>query len=168
VDLIGLHGPTRICVKIEDATPWLDILPAQKINTVLLYGDDSEPAGESFKAAGIRVITKLDVDRYSKGDDVESDIALLPSTDTYVLTFENYLTYEDLLSGSILNPHALKRIAEANSILVDLNVGKTDPKKIIEDHPIEGFAVRGSSEEKVGYKSFDDLDDLFEGLEVFV
>jgi phosphoribosylanthranilate isomerase len=34
-------------------------------------------------------------------------------------------------------------------------------------HPVAGYAVRGSSEEKVGYKSFDDLDALFEGLEVF-
>jgi phosphoribosylanthranilate isomerase len=42
-----------------------------------------------------------------------------------------------------------------------------DPIALKDTHPIYGFAVRGSSEEKVGYKSFDDLDDLFEGLETF-
>jgi phosphoribosylanthranilate isomerase len=41
------------------------------------------------------------------------------------------------------------------------------PKAVNAAYSIAGFAVRGSSEEKVGYKSFDDLDGLFEGLEVF-
>lgn len=164
-----VEGPEIVAElgKIEDATPWLEVLPAQNIKTVLLYGDDSEPAGEAFKAAGITVITKLEVDRHVTGDDVEADLALLPSTDIYLIDFADYMTYQDMLQGEILNPSALNRIAEGNRMLIDINIGKTDPKQIIAEHPIAGFAVRGSSEEKVGYKSFDDLDDLFEGLEVF-
>lgn len=38
---------------------------------------------------------------------------------------------------------------------------------ILDDFQPAGLSVRGGEEEKVGYKSFDELDDLFEALETF-
>jgi len=51
--------------------------------------------------------------------------------------------------------------------MLRLDLGDVDPKTFSEQHPLAGYVVRGSSEEKVGYKSFDDIDELMEALEVF-
>ena len=45
-------------------------------------------------------------------------------------------------------------------------VSPTDLAAFVEELAPLGLSVRGGAEEKVGYKSFDELDDLFELLEV--
>lgn len=152
---------------IEEAANWGDTLTANNIRTVLLHENTPDELAETLKAAGITVITHLSIDQFQKQYDVEERIQEHPSSDLFILGFEEWVTYKDVAEGAILNTTALDRICGAHRCLLQLNPGGEDPKTVKDRHPIAGFAVRGSSEEKVGYKSFDDLDELFEGLEVF-
>jgi phosphoribosylanthranilate isomerase len=165
-----VEGPEIIVElgKVEDGAVWTEVLATQNIKTVLVNEDTTDEVAETMKASGLKIIRQLVIDQFQKGDDVESTISEHPSTDVFILGFEDWVTYKDVAEGSILGIDALDRISAAHQCLLQLNLGGEDPKAIKDRHPITGFAVRGSSEEKVGYKSFDDIDDLFEGLEVFV
>ncbi|MEM9928788.1 MAG: hypothetical protein AAF840_03125 [Bacteroidota bacterium] len=164
-----VEGPEIVAElgSIDDGEAWLTILTEQKIKTVLLYEGTSDETAEQLHQAGIKIIRQLIIDQYQKGADVESTITEFPATDLFLLQFEDWITYADLFDGSLFGLEALNTVTAAKPCLLQLHLGEEDPKVIKDKHPIAGFAVRGSSEEKVGYKSFDDLDGLFEGLEVF-
>ena len=60
----------------------------------------------------------------------------------------------------------IQRIAQDHAIWIDR---VWEPDTLLEwwgEVPAEGITVRGGEEEKVGYKSFDELDDLFDALEI--
>lgn len=164
-----VEGPEIVAEigKVDDGEAWTEILTTNNIKTVLLHEDSADSIAEQMKAAGISVIRELNIDQFQKGDDVEASIAEHPATDLFILSFEDWVTYKDVAEGAIFSTEALDRISGTHQCLLQINLAGKDPQEIKEQHPIAGFAVRGSSEEKVGYKSFDDLDDLFEGLEVF-
>ncbi len=164
-----VEGPEIVAEigRIDDGKAWIELLTSNKIKTVLLHEDSADSIAELMKAAGIGIIRELKVDQFQTVDDVAARVAEHPSTDLFILSFEDWVTYKDVAEGSIFSIDALDQITGAHQCLLQINLAGEDPKEIKERHPIAGFAVRGSSEEKVGYKSFDDLDDLFEGLEVF-
>lgn len=164
-----VEGPEIVAElgRVTDGSGWTEALTTHNIKTVLLHEDTPAEVAETMKAAGITVIRQLVIDRFQRGEDVEATIAEHPATDLFILGLEDWITYKDVAEGAIFSTEALDRIATAHRCLLQLNLGGEDPKVIKDRHPIAGFAVRGSSEEKVGYKSFDDIDDLFEGLEVF-
>ncbi len=164
-----VEGPEIVAEigRIDKAAAWTETLTANKIKTVLLHEDTTDETAEVLKAAGQTIIRELKIDQFQTSEDIEEKIGEHPATDLFVLSFEDWVTYKDVAEGSIFNLEAINRIAATHQCLLQLNLGGEAPKTIKDRHPIVGFAVRGSSEEKVGYKSFDDLDDLFEGLEVF-
>jgi phosphoribosylanthranilate isomerase len=164
-----VEGPEIVAEigRVDDGTAWTEILATHNIKTVLLYEDTADEVAETMKAAGITVIRQLMIDQFQTGEDVQATIAEHPTTDLFILGLEDWVTYQDVAEGAILSIEALDQISRTHQCLLQLNLGGEDPKAIKDRHPIAGFAVRGSSEEKVGYKSFDDIDDLFEGLEVF-
>ena len=76
---------------------------------------------------------------------------------------KNGITWADLLEDGLPE---LKDIAQTYPILVAMDVSAEQLETMLEELPINGISVRGGAEEKVGYKSFDELDDLFEAIEV--
>lgn len=76
---------------------------------------------------------------------------------------KNGITWPDLLEDGLPE---LKDIAQTYPILVAMDVSAEQLETMLEELPINGISVRGGAEEKVGYKSFDELDDLFEAIEV--
>ena len=73
------------------------------------------------------------------------------------------ITYADLAAGTPYTIGELQRaVGERPAYLhIDLDAEDADSAAAV----FHGLALRGSSEEKVGYKNFDDLDDLLEALE---
>ncbi|MCP4443171.1 MAG: N-(5'-phosphoribosyl)anthranilate isomerase [Aureispira sp.] len=60
----------------------------------------------------------------------------------------------------------LKQLCSHNLIMLHINMKDADEMEDIRTSlRIHGFSLQGGEEEKVGYKSFDELDDLFEALE---
>jgi phosphoribosylanthranilate isomerase len=62
----------------------------------------------------------------------------------------------------------LADLAGQYPVLLALDLPPSAVDAFLEAVPVEGLAVQGGEEEKVGYKSFDELDELFEALEIQV
>jgi phosphoribosylanthranilate isomerase len=86
--------------------------------------------------------------------------------DYFLLDFEkNGISWPEVESESLAT---LKHLAEAYPLLITIELDAQQLNKLLEAVPIRGISVRGGAEEKVGYKSFDELDELFEELEVLI
>lgn len=59
----------------------------------------------------------------------------------------------------------LNALAESNEVYVDGIQGKDQLDELLKKTSIKGIVLRGGAEEKVGFKSYDELDELFEYLE---
>jgi len=152
----------------EDGTAWAEELRANGITTALLTSSAPASAPEKLKASGVKVIVSVPVAGYQSADDVAEELAAHPAADLFILDFEQGgITWADLAAGAPFSLAELDEILTSRPCLIQIGLAGSDPKDLKAAHPLTGFAVRGSSEEKVGYKSFDDLDEVFEGLEVF-
>ncbi len=60
----------------------------------------------------------------------------------------------------------LRALAESFPLLVSLDLSPDELNAFLDDIPVAGISLRGGAEEKVGYKSFDELDELFEAIEI--
>ena len=123
---------------------------------------------EAYTDAGIKRYAHLPVAGYQSVDDLRESLEELPPVTGVILDFESGgITWADLAEGHPFGVEDLRALLAARPVYLQIALGKIDPKGVAAAYSPAGFAVRGSSEEKVGYKSFDDLDPLFEGLEVF-
>jgi len=165
-----VEGPTIIAElgQLEDGATAAELLQQQKIGTALITSTAPAAAPEKLVAAGIEVISHVPVSGHQSSEDVAEAIANHPMAALVILDFEHGgITWNDLVGGHPFGLPELDALLKSHPCLLQISLDGNDPKVIKDAHPVSGFAVRGSSEEKVGYKSFDDLDDLFEGLEVF-
>ena len=69
---------------------------------------------------------------------------------------------------SVLSGETLRHLCAEYPIYLDLSVAADQVGQLLDATGARGIVVRGGDEEKVGYKSFDDLDELFERLEILV
>lgn len=115
----------------------------------------------SFPAA-VTVILHVPVAGYQSAEDIAE--VLEGSTGPVLLDFTaGGITYADLAAGSPFTIGELQRaLGDRPAYLhIDLEAEDADSAAAV----FHGLALRGSSEEKVGYKNFDDLDELLEALE---
>ena len=80
---------------------------------------------------------------------------------------KNNETYAILHSSKSWSSIALSMIdaliKECDHLLLDIPFGINEVDMIL-DSGVSGFVLRGGEEEKVGFKSYDDMDDLFDFL----
>lgn len=168
---------------IDDAEAWAAKLKEERVDHALVSHPAPADAAKTFADAGIKMLLHVPVEGYQTADDVEE--TLEDTGDNHpgkrheerrdtgdagavVLDFEQGgITLADLEAGHPFGLAELDTLLKKHPCFLQIGLGETDPITFKNAHPLAGYAVRGSSEEKVGYKSFDDLDDLFEGLEVF-
>jgi phosphoribosylanthranilate isomerase len=165
-----VEGPTIVAElgQIDDGAAAAELLQQQKIGTALITSSAPAAAPEKLTEAGIDVISHVPVSGHQSGEDVAEAIANHPTAALVILDFEHGgITWNDLVAGHPFGLPELDALLRSRPCLLQISLDGKDPVALKDAHPVSGFAVRGSSEEKVGYKSFDDLDDLFEGLEVF-
>ena len=153
---------------IDDITDWVAMLTEQRIPAALIHHPAPADAPAAFAAAGIEWLLRIAVEGYQTAEDVADNLREAAGAGAVVLDFEQGgITLADLRAGHPFGLLELDRLLNSANCLLRIDLGETDPKAFAEEHPLAGYAVRGSSEEKVGYKSFDDLDGLFEALEIF-
>ncbi|MEL6142322.1 MAG: hypothetical protein AAFU67_11950, partial [Bacteroidota bacterium] len=85
--------------------------------------------------------------------------------DQFLLNFtKGGIMWSDIEAGDPLRIDALRVLTQQYPILLEID--GLPPTEIQQLLPaLKGFSVRGSAEEKVGYKDFDVVDDFFEDLE---
>ena len=95
--------------------------------------------------------------------EINLDLEVQPTADVYAVVYKTDRSLED--QDAIMTT-TLRALSQRQNIILDmeLSVGEIDP--FISRTGIHGLLVRGGEEEKVGYKSFDVLDELFEHLEI--
>ncbi len=62
----------------------------------------------------------------------------------------------------------LKALCHSFPILIDAPISGDAIDAFLDEVQPKGLSVKGGEEEKVGYKSFDEVDDIFEALEIYV
>lgn len=106
------------------------------------------------------------------------ELALRPDTDTQLITGayaqrkgEGVLFLLDVATPwdalDAVTCDRVKAWCEACPTLVDIPVDGTKVEDFLLEIQPKGIAMKGGEEEKVGYKSFDGIDEVFEALEVF-
>lgn len=165
-----VEGPAIVAElgAIDDVDAWITALKEHQLDHVLIHHPAPATAPEKFATAEIKMILQITVEGYHSIDHVAEALQEGAAAGAIVLDFERGgITLEDLSAGHPFGLDDLDELLQKHPCLLRLDLGETDAKTFAEAHPLAGYTVQGSSEEKVGYKSFDDLDGLFEALEIF-
>lgn len=84
----------------------------------------------------------------------------------FLLDFEkNGIDWQQIKAGNSFSVEFLKAICERQEILLSINHQSAEIEEILERIQPHGLSIKGGIEEKVGYKSFDEVDEIFEILE---
>lgn len=109
------------------------------------------------------VIKELIVDPQTTAEQLESAIeAHAPHCAYFLLNLEANGLGLDTMP---LDRSFLEQLCQDHQILLSLARPLPDLDYLLDTLKPSGLSVRGGEEEKVGFKSFDELDDLFEALE---
>ena len=150
----------------EDIQTAVDLLQLDSIQVGMLTPVETLEA----LAGNLEIIQEVVPEAYMSSDEIEELLQTRAGNVNYfLLNFsKGGIIAEDLRSGHPYSLDQLKDWCERYPILIDIQLDESGPKAFSEEIPVKGFAVQGGAEEKVGYKSFDELDDFFEALEVLV
>jgi len=108
----------------------------------------------------------LDTEIILRIDSIDSISSILINPNIYFLIAfsELQLTWDKIkVNTELLN--LLKSLAVQVNLIVDLDFSKNNIKEIVEKIPFYAINLKGGEEEKVGLKSFDELDEILEVLE---
>ncbi len=76
------------------------------------------------------------------------------------------INWATLLAGGSLRIDFLKEIFEQNKVILALDFQPDEAGQVLEALKPEGLSLAGGEEEKVGLKSFDELDEILDQLEL--
>lgn len=121
---------------------------------------------KALHQAGVPVIQEMVVQDLSELDAIETQMkANEDQVQFFVVDFaKNSIKWADIQAYAL---GQLREFSEEFPILLSLDFPAGQVESVLETTGVAGISVRGGEEEKVGYKSFDELDDLFEALETF-
>lgn len=86
-----------------------------------------------------------------------------------IIDFEkNGITYQDLKDGTSISLDFLSAICKKNEIILSIDCPSEELNELLENIQPAGLRVKGGEEEQVGMKSYDELDDFFEAIEILV
>lgn len=156
-----VEGPVCVVEAGADAgsVPSAEALRTAGVTHILLdYGTDTA----EFRSAGLEVLTRLPVAGYQSALDISDQLSEL--TGPVLLDFTaGGITWSDLSDGHPFSPGMLHEMTAGRPVYVRIDL--TPDEAAAATEAVYGLALSGSSEEKVGYKSFDDIDDLLDALQ---
>jgi phosphoribosylanthranilate isomerase len=161
VDGVRICGEFNLATTAEVRTA-LEMLPLDAVQVGMLT-----PAETLREIAPLTpLLQEIVVESYSDPASIEELLSEHQSlVQLFILNFtKGGITWQDLADGTPFDLAQLKAWTSEFPILLDIPLGETDPVQVATDYQLQGFSVRGGEEEKVGYKSFDELDDFFEAL----
>lgn len=87
--------------------------------------------------------------------------------DFIFLNFDkNGFRWSDLLAGAPFRLSFIQRICQQYRVMLGIGFESAELAAILEQLPLAALHVQGGSEEKTGVKSYDDLDEIFDQLEI--
>lgn len=122
------------------------------------------------KLADFSIIKEIIIDKSTTEIELLDQIQdFAPYCSHFLLDFsKNGFTWSDLKDGKILSLELIKNICKKHAILMAINCPPAElDSLLIELNPV-GLNVQGGEEEQIGMKSFDELDEIFEAIEILV
>lgn len=118
-------------------------------------------------ATNLPVIKEIVLEKSLSREQLEETLqSFVPHVQYFLLDFaKNKWTLEDLEEHTAINWAYIQQLCESYPILLHLGFPADQILDVLEDLEPAGLKVLGGEEEKVGYKSFEELDELLEGLE---
>lgn len=116
----------------------------------------------------VPVIREIVPDYYHSDEDLKEQFTQSPEGVAYfILNLEkNGFTWDDLRENSPFSLATIQEICTQYPVLLALNYQPQQIGPILDTLPLKGLHLSGGTEEKVGFKSFDDLDALLDLLEI--
>lgn len=94
-------------------------------------------------------------------------VTFAPYVKAFLFNFDkNGITAANLQAETQLTKPELQTLCETYPILLSLHISPSELSNFLGTIKPFGLSVKGGAEEKVGFKSFDELDEVFEALEV--
>ncbi len=162
----NLSDPSADLPKVKEIMDWVEgpIFSAQYTGL-----EDQKTIEAQLEALAI---DHLILGPYANQNLIESDwnvtkTILLDETINELTSNHSYIT-QSTKTFSDFNQeekNTLKELCNAHSIYLDFGFISADIKEIL-DLGITGLVLRGGEEEKVGVKSYEDLDEILEALEI--
>ncbi len=122
---------------------------------------------ETVKAlADIPIIKEILILKDADNADLLATLAAFePFTTVFLLDFtKSGIDWETIKTGTYLDFEILKQACDDFNILLSLDLTIENLPEIRENLSFYGLNVTGGEEEKVGFKSFDDIDEIIEAL----
>jgi len=116
------------------------------------------------------IIREMIVEKSTNEADLHDQMLLwAPYVRYFLLNFDkNGITWPDLQQGLPLSLSFLQDLCSSYDVILSIELDQNNVEEVLENlHPY-GINLKGGAEEKVGYKSFEELDAIFEQLEVTV
>jgi len=115
----------------------------------------------------IPILKEIVIEKESKSADIAAQLELFqPWVQAFVLNFEkNNIFWQDLQAGTPLPIEHLQDWCSHFSIMFSIDFQKEMLNNFLNMLLPYGLCVKGGVEEKVGYKSFEELDEIFDLLE---
>lgn len=124
-----------------------------------MYADTGSLAFQDITIIKEIVIEK-DTDYYDLRSNLESDSA---NVDIFLLNYsKNKLSWSSIASKQ----NALKELCDKFKIILSIDFELDQLNEMLEKVQFYGLSLKGGEEEKVGFKSFDELDEIIDALEV--
>ena len=126
------------------------------------------PAAELEKLPGLTFIKQVVVEVTTTEAEITAHFKEYARSCAYfLLDFTKAgINWATLLAGSSLSLVFLKKLFEQNKVILALDFQPHDARQILEALNPEGLSLAGSEEEKVGLKSFDEMDEILDQLEL--
>ncbi len=141
---------------------------AEEIATQASYLDlDAVQVGPFADISSIRRAISVPIMQEMIVENLEQPVSWSEDADYVVLDFsKNGFSWDDLQKATTFSPDRLAEWCEQHRILLALDFRPEQAEQILDQIAPHGLSVSGGEEEKVGYKSFDELDEVLDVLEV--
>jgi phosphoribosylanthranilate isomerase len=170
-------------VKMQAIREWVDgVLTVGEMGFV--SGDELLDAVASYRLDAVQVnmwVEAAELEALQGRADILREVVVQPDSDAAelqqeirrmehlttatVLSFAPHgITWADIQEGRPFGPDALRQLCSVGPVLLDLDVAAADMPELLTAVQPYGWVARGGEEERVGVKSYDDLDEIFEAL----
>ncbi|MFK8102913.1 MAG: N-(5'-phosphoribosyl)anthranilate isomerase [Saprospiraceae bacterium] len=93
-------------------------------------------------------------------------LTFAPYVNMFLLNFDkNGISWELLQKDPNFDLEVLQAVCKAHTCILSIDFQPAAIDDLLTTLPIHGLNLKGGTEEKVGFKSYDELDDIFEALE---
>lgn len=116
----------------------------------------------------VQVLREIVIQPGGDAAGLKKEIARLAHlTEATILAFRpNHITWDAIKAGRPFGVEAIRAICDSAPVLIDIDLDASMAAELVEALQPYGLVLHGGAEEKTGFKSFDDLDEIFEALQM--